>query len=103
MTTTTALLKAISPTTLFAEYAGGGSIDVDRYSDLEALCKVLGAGLDPDYRVTRIVVTLAQDVVGDAPIDTVALHDDDDQEIAYIDRAITALQAAREAFAAGQR
>ncbi len=42
MTTTTDLLKAIAPTTLFAEYAGGGSIEVDRYDDEDALCKVLG-------------------------------------------------------------
>ena len=87
MTTTTGLLKAISPTTLFAEYAGGGSID--GYNDLDGICKVLGARLDPDYRVTRGVVTLAQDGVGRAPIDTVAFHDDDDQEIAHIDRVIS--------------
>jgi hypothetical protein len=51
----------------------------------------------------RLVVTLAQDVVGGAPVDTVWFHYDDGQEIAYIARAITALRAASEALAAGKR
>ena len=103
MTTTTGLLKAITPTTLFAEYAGGGSIAVERYDDEEVLCRALGTHPDRDYRVTRIVVTLAQDTVGGAPIDTVWFHQDDDREIADIERAITALQEAREALEAGRR
>jgi hypothetical protein len=81
----------------------GGSVDAPagQTRKRSAWCSALvRTRLSRDSRSRH---SLAQDVVGGAPIDTVSFHHDDDQKIADIARAITALEAACEARAAGQR
>jgi hypothetical protein len=102
----TGLLDTIHPETLYATYATGGSLSVGRFSDEVALCRLLGQAPAADLVVTRVVISIDADIVEHAPMDSVHLlcdAVDPAAELADIDRAITALQAAREALAYSQR
>lgn len=89
-------LDYATPNGVFAGLRDGGSISVEEWpaGDLKPIAELVGR------QEGVLLLQIAQDVVGGAPIDTVSMHPDEDNRLALIARAIQALENARAALLA---
>jgi hypothetical protein len=81
---------------VWGRLVGGGSIRVEEWpkGDIQPTAARLGD------KAGTLLLEIAQDIVGGAPMDMVSMHPDEDNRVALIGRAIQALEAAREALMA---
>lgn len=95
---TVPLLRDVEVLDAFAQYDGGGTLQINRTRRVETIASFWSQNL-PDESWGGVVVNLVSDTDG-TPQDYVTLLDDDStlSRLQTIERAITALTAAREAL-----
>jgi len=87
---------------IFGSREGGGSIDIQEMIQSPTDRSLTDCDVTAGEYATPVVVLVDHDVDG-SPIDVVAFcHDDNAYRIRLIDRAIVALEAAREALTAAR-
>lgn len=97
------LLDVIEPVELWATYPSGGSLAVTRFDDDQQIGVAIGEPPECARETRHIVVSINEDSIGGTPMEAVAIHSDmavhaDRHGLADLERAIVALQAAREAL-----